>query len=78
MNESIDASKGAVKAGVSREVLVRLIQSGRLKGWRRGRFWEADATDLNRFIRDRQCDNAPTIDRSSDTVSAGTLPQASK
>jgi hypothetical protein len=31
---------------------VRLIQSGRLKGWRRGRFWEADAVDLERFIRE--------------------------
>ena len=69
MNEGIGASEGAVKAGVSREVLVRLIQSGRLKGWRRGRFWEVDASDLNRFIRYRQCDNAPEIDRSSDVAS---------
>jgi excisionase family DNA binding protein len=65
MTRGIEASEGAVRAGVSREVFVRLIQNGDVKGWRRGRFYEVDAADLERFLRDRRREQHASETRSS-------------
>jgi excisionase family DNA binding protein len=53
VSKGLSATEAAVMAGVSREVMVRMIQSGQLKGWRIGRFWEVDAADLDRVLRER-------------------------
>jgi excisionase family DNA binding protein len=53
VTDRIAAPAAAVRARVSREVLVRWIQKGQLKGWRVGRFWEVDAADLSRLLSQR-------------------------
>ena len=54
MGLRIGAADAALMLGVSREVLVRMIQRGRLKGCREGRFWEVDMGDLERLLRERE------------------------
>ena len=55
MSEHLEAAEAALKAGVSREVLVRMIQRKRLRGHRvDGRYWVVEAADLERLIRERE------------------------
>jgi excisionase family DNA binding protein len=55
MNELLEAAEAALRAGISREALVRMIQRKRLRGHRAdGRYWMVDATDLDRLIRERE------------------------
>ena len=54
MDQRLGAADAALMLGVSREVLVRMIQRGRLKGFREGRFWEVDRGDLERLLRERE------------------------
>jgi excisionase family DNA binding protein len=55
MDELLEATEAALKAGVSREVLVRMIQSKRIRGHRvDGRYWVVEAADLDRMIRERE------------------------
>ena len=55
MNDLLDAAEASLRAGVSREVLVRMIQRKRLRGHRvDGRYWMVDAADLDRLIRERE------------------------
>jgi excisionase family DNA binding protein len=54
--ELIGAAEAALRANLSREVVVRLIQCGRLRGARQGRFWLVEDTDLDRFLGERRTD----------------------
>jgi excisionase family DNA binding protein len=55
MNDLLEAAEAALRAGISREALVRLIQRKRLQGHRiDGRYWMVEASDLNRLIRERE------------------------
>jgi excisionase family DNA binding protein len=54
MHGQLGAADAALMLAVSREVLVRMIQCGRLKGSREGRFWAVDRADLERLLRERE------------------------
>jgi hypothetical protein len=54
MYGQLGAADASLVLGVSREVLVRMIQCGRLKGSREGRFWVVDRGDLERLLRERE------------------------
>jgi excisionase family DNA binding protein len=55
MSDLLEAAEAALRAGISREALVRMIQRKRLRGHRvDGRYWMVEAADLDRLIRERQ------------------------
>ena len=59
MAKEIEAAAAALKAGLSREALVRKIQRREVRGRREGRFYLVDAEDLARLIREREAQGAP-------------------